>query len=120
MLNPQYVDDIEDVAQVVGPILGIEKDKLVQKFEKSARQNGPYAQVKLKDNLSRDELFRLKRIRLDTPGLDVRETVLRSYPMKENGAQLFGYVGEISKKQIPAYKSIVQRQIEFRARRHHW
>jgi len=62
--------------------------------------------VKLKDNLTRDEVFRLKRIRLDTPGLEIRETVIRSYPLKDNGSQLFGYVGEISKKQIPIYNQL--------------
>ncbi len=106
ILTPQFVDEIDDVAEVLAPILGIEKDKLVAKFQRSQRQNGPYAPVHMKDNLSRDEVFRLKRIRLDTPGLEIRETVLRSYPLKGDGAQLFGYVGEISKKQIPLYNQL--------------
>jgi len=113
VLNPQYVENINDVAEVIGPILGLEKEKLIQKYERSSKINGPYAQVKLKDNLSRDELFRLKRIRLDTPGLEVREVVLRSYPMRENGAQLFGYVSEISKKQIPVYNQLFKGKFIF-------
>jgi penicillin-binding protein 2 len=106
VLSPQYIEDLEDVAKVVGPILGLEPEKVVQRIQKSRKQNGPYAQVKLKDNLSREEVFRLKRIRLETPGLEIRETVVRSYPLKDNGAQLFGYVGEISKKQIPLYNEL--------------
>jgi penicillin-binding protein 2 len=106
VLIPQYVEDLDDVAETLAPILETEKDKIVTKFEKSQKQNGPYSPVKLKENLTRDEVFRLKRIRLDTPGLEIRETVLRSYPLKGDGAQLFGYVGEISKKQIPLYNQI--------------
>lgn len=106
VLSPQYIDDVEDLSKIVGPILGLEPEKVVQRVQRSRKQNGPYAPVRLKENLSREEVFRLKRIRLDTPGLEIRETVLRSYPLKASGAQLFGYVGEISKKQIPLYNEI--------------
>ncbi len=106
VLNPQYIDKLESVAQIVGPILGMDAPKVIQRIQRSRRQNGPYAPIRLKENLSRDEVFRLKRIRLDTPGLEIRETVLRSYPLQASGAQLFGYVGEISKKQIPLYNEL--------------
>lgn len=113
ILSPQYIEDTEDVADVVGPILGIEPEKLVAKIQKSRRQNGPFAQVKIKDNLSRDEVFRLKHVRLETPGLEIRESIVRHYPLVENGAQLFGYVGEISKKQLPIYNQLYKNQMTF-------
>ncbi|MEG7727150.1 hypothetical protein U2063_15295, partial [Listeria monocytogenes] len=50
--------------------------------------------------LTREEVFRLKRIRLETPGLEIRESIIRQYPLKDNGSQIFGYVGEISKNEI--------------------
>ncbi len=106
VLSPQYIKNVDELAAAVGPIIGLEPPKLVQKVQKSRRQNGPFAQIKLKDNLSRDEVFRLKRIILDNPGLDIRESVVRHYPLSENGAQLFGYVAEISKKQIPLYNQM--------------
>jgi penicillin-binding protein 2 len=110
ILSPQYIESLDELAKTVGPILGFEPDKLVQKVQKSRRQNGPFAQIRIKENLSREEVFRLKRVRLDTPGLEIRESIVRYYPLKENGAQLFGYVGEISKRQIPLlndfYKNI--------------
>ncbi|MFN7730133.1 MAG: penicillin-binding protein 2 [Bdellovibrio sp.] len=105
-LSPQYIKNLESVAAVIAPILGTEPEKIVQRVQRSRRQNGPYAIVRIKENLSRDEVFRLKRIRLDTPGLEIREAVMRSYPLKDNGAQLFGYVSEISKRQIPIYNEL--------------
>jgi len=113
ILSPQYVESLDALANVVGPIIGLEPAKLVQKVQRSRKQNGPFAQIKLKDNLSRDEVFRLKRIRLETPGLDIRESVVRSYPLAENGAQLFGYVAEISKKQIPLYNQLYKGNLTF-------
>lgn len=105
-LSPQYVEDIKATAARIAPILGTDSAKVIQKVDRSRKQNGPFAPVKLKENLSRDEVFRLKRIRLQTPGLEIRETVVRNYPFAENGAQLFGYVGEISKKQLPRFNEL--------------
>lgn len=113
ILSPQYVDDMQDFAKTVAPIIGIDADKLLVKIQKSEKQNGPFAQIKLKDNLSKDEVFRLKRIRLDTPGLDIRESVMRHYPLGPNGAQLFGYVAEISKRQIPLYNQQYKGELTF-------
>ncbi|MBC7370558.1 MAG: penicillin-binding protein 2, partial [Bdellovibrionaceae bacterium] len=101
IVSPQYVDNIDNMAAAIGPILGVEPDKIIQKVQRSRKQNGSFAQVRLKENLSREEVFRLKRIRLDTPGLEIRESIVRYYPLIEDGAQAFGYVAEISKRQIP-------------------
>lgn len=106
VLAPQYVKDFEAVAKKVAPVIEVDPAKLLARMYKSRRQNGPFAPIRLKENLSRDEMFRLKRMRIDIPGMDIRETVLRYYPLGENGAQLFGYVAEISKRQIPAYNQL--------------
>lgn len=100
VISPQYIENMKDLAEVVGPVIGIEPAKVIERIKKNKRVNGPFALIRLKDNLSREEVFRLKRVRLDTPGLEIRESILRHYPLGENGAQLFGYVGEISRREI--------------------
>lgn len=100
IISPQYVENVKELSSVVGPILDIEPEKIIEKFKRSKRINGAFATIRLKDNLSREEVFRLKRIRLETPGLEIRESIIRHYPLHENGAQIFGYVGEISKNEI--------------------
>lgn len=113
ILSPQYIENLEDLAKTVGPVLGIEPDKLIAKVQKGRRQNGPFAQIRLKENLSREEVFRLKRMRLATPGLEIRESIVRYYPLRENGAQLFGYVAEISKRQIPLLNDLYKGSLIF-------
>lgn len=112
ILSPQYIESLDELAKTVGPVLSMEPDKVILKVQKSRRQNGPFAQIRLKENLSREEVFRLKRMRLDTPGLEIRESIVRFYPLRDNGAQLFGYVGEISKRQLPIlneqYKGVLK------------
>ncbi|QDK38297.1 penicillin-binding protein 2 [Bdellovibrio sp. NC01] len=113
ILSPQYIEDLNELAKDVAPVLGMEPDKLIQKVQKSRKQNGPFAQIRLKENLSREEVFRLKRMRLDTPGLEIRESIVRYYPLRENGAQLFGYVSEISKRQIPVLNELYKGNLKF-------
>ncbi len=100
-IAPQYVVGLETTAEAVGKALNMTPQTIVQLVQRSRKVNGPFRVVKLKDNLSRDEIFNLEIIKNDYSGLDIRENVLRSYPMKADGAQLFGYVGEISKRQLP-------------------
>lgn len=100
VISPQYTENLQETAHVIGPILGIEPSKIISRVNISRRKNGPFFPVRVKENLNRDELFRLKNLRLAHPGLDVRESVFRHYPLGASGAQLFGYVGEISKNQI--------------------
>lgn len=103
IISPQYATKLNETAEAMGQILNIPAAKIVDSVKISRRKNGPFAPVTVKENLSLDEVFRIRRIRIDHPGLDVEETILRYYPMDQNGAQLFGYVGEISKKQLAAY-----------------
>lgn len=100
ILSPQYIENLDELSLNISPIVGISPEVIVQRIQRSRKQNGPFAQVKIRDNLTQDEVFRLKRIRLDNPGLDVRESVVRFYPLAENGAQLFGYVSEVSRTQL--------------------
>jgi len=100
-ISPQYVVGLENTAEAVGRALNMAPQTIVQMVQRSRKINGPFRVVKLKDNLSRDEIFNLEIIKNDYSGLDIRENVLRSYPLKADGAQLFGYVGEVSKRQLP-------------------
>ncbi len=100
-VSPQYVSGLEATAEAVGKALNMPPQTIVQLVQRSRKLNGPFRAVKLKDNLSRDEIFNLEVIKNDYSGLDIKENVLRSYPLKADGAQLFGYVGEISKRQLP-------------------
>ena len=98
---PQYVGDLGATSNAIAKALSMPPQVVYQMVQKSKRMNGPFRSVKIKENLSRDEIFNLEIIKQDFSGIDIKENVLRSYPLKANGAQLFGYVGEISKRQLP-------------------
>ncbi len=100
-ITPQYVQDLEGTALAVSKILNIPDKHIVRLVQKGAKEEGRYRSVRIKENLTRDEVARVERIRLDYPGLDVNMFIKRSYPYHEIGAQLLGYVAEISRSQLP-------------------
>lgn len=102
-ISPQYAVKLEETAEVVGKVLQLSPSEIIKRVKESRQRNGPFRAVKIKDNLTLDEVYRLKMLRWDHPGLNIHEAILRHYPLKQNGAQLFGYVGEISKEQIEKY-----------------
>lgn len=103
-ITPQYATQLEIVTKEVSPILNIPENNILKTVLKSKRENGLYRPVKIKENLTLDEVYKVKLAALHNPGLRINATIVRHYPMGENGAQLFGYVGEISKKQISSFK----------------
>jgi penicillin-binding protein 2 len=100
-LTPQYLVSIEKTAEDVARALHLNKDDIVDKVRSSRRQNGVFKPVRIKENISRDEVAVVERMKVDTPGLKVEMAIKRNYLLGENGAQLFGYTGEISKEELP-------------------
>ncbi len=98
---PQYLNNQDVTIQEVAQALKIPAAEIISDINKSKRKNGPFEAVRIKENLTLEDVFRLKLLRIEHPGLNINEVILRNYPLKENGAQLFGFVGEVSKTQIP-------------------
>lgn len=112
-ISPQYAKKLEETSEAVGQIIGQSGRAISDLVRKSQRRDGPFRPVKIKDNLSFEEFFRLKLLRWDFPGLNLNESILRYYNLAENGAQLFGYVGEISREQIPKFNEFYQGKFAF-------
>lgn len=102
-ITPQYATKLEETAAAVGEVLNIPAGKVIADIKKGRRRDGPFRPVKVKDNLSLEEVYRLKLMRWDHPGLNINEIVVRHYPLGPNGAQLFGYVGEIAREQLDRF-----------------
>jgi penicillin-binding protein 2 len=100
VIIPQHAERLAESAEEISIVTKIPAETIITSVKQSRRKNGPFRPVKIKDNLTIDEIVALKRIRFDHPGVEINDGILRSYPLQENGAQLLGYVGEISKSQI--------------------
>ncbi len=102
-ITPQYATRLDATAEAVGEVLNIPASNVIAEVKKGRRRDGPFRPVNVKDNLTLEEVYRLKLLRWDHPGLNINEIVVRHYPLGPNGAQMFGYVGEIAKQQIERF-----------------
>jgi penicillin-binding protein 2 len=112
-ISPQYTKHLDETSEAIGQILSIPGARLAEDVRRSQRRDGPFKPVKIRDNLPLEEVFRLKLMRWDHPGLNINETIQRHYNLSDNGAQLFGYVAEISKEQIPKFNEFYQGKFVF-------
>ena len=65
-----------------------------------AHQDDPLTPVTLKVAVSPEVMAYLDEHQSEFPGVDLKQTYLRSYPAEELFAQVLGYVGEISAEQL--------------------
>jgi penicillin-binding protein 2 len=65
---------------------------------KKAKRRAPFRPVKLKENLSWEEMARIDTYSYEMPGVHVEVMPKRTYPYSEATAHLLGYLGEISEK----------------------
>jgi penicillin-binding protein 2 len=68
----------------------------------------PYSQATVKQDVSRDIVMYIGERREDFPGVEIEPVFLREYPHQQIGAHLFGYVGEVSQKELddPGYSNV--------------
>ena len=79
-------------------ILDIPFWKLRQKIR--SHQEDPLTPVRLKVAVSPEVMAYLDEHQSEFPGVDLKQTYLRSYPAEELLAQVLGYVNEISAEQL--------------------
>ena len=103
-LTPQYVPKRKETATKLSAILQTNPMQIVEKINQSEKQYGPFRPVVIKKHLSLKEVPPLKQLKWDYTGLNIQQALIRHYPLKKNGAHLFGYLGEIAPHQISLFK----------------
>ena len=74
-------------------ILGISEDQLQEKIDKNPY--GLFARVKLKRQISFEELSKIEEQRLELPGISYDIEPRRFYPDDVKAPHIFGYLGEV-------------------------
>ena len=113
-ITPQYTIDVEALAEDLAPALSMNVKDIVAKVKKSRRRNGPFFPAEIKRHLTRDELFKVELVKLDHPGLQADEFILRHYPYRGEVAHALGYVREIAKKDIPRLNKKYNNKVKFK------
>lgn len=99
--SPNIEKTLQTFKQII-PLSAEEENKILKNIKNRRR----FIPVKLKDNLSWDEVSKILLRAPDLPGVEIDEGLSRYYPYADIYAHVLGYVGPISdkdKKDNPLY-----------------
>lgn len=99
MLIPEQSRNIEKLLQDLSPILKLDKDT-ISRIKKDISRHRRFVPVKIKDNLTWEEVATLMLNNHRYPGLIIDEGLIRSYPYKEYTAHPLGYVASVSESDL--------------------
>ena len=99
MLIPEQTRDIPQLLQSISPVLGL-TDKDTKRIQKDIKRHKKFVPIKIKDNLSWNEVATLMLNNHNYPGLIIDQGLIRNYPFKQYTAHPLGYVGSVSEKDL--------------------
>lgn len=101
-INLQGLDpkEKEIIVKKVGEVLNLSEKQVNDRINKSIIMNGRYFPAVIAENLTIDQSYALKLLRIEHPLINIEEFISRIYPYKESGSQLYGYVSQVSRGQL--------------------
>ena len=100
---PQYLRESKQEKKVIerlAKILKVQEQEIYEILTK-ARGQPSFMPVKIKTDLTRDEVAQIEIRKLDMPGVEVREEIKRTNIFGEIAAHLLGYIGEVNSSELP-------------------
>lgn len=99
MIIPEQSRQIKEQLKELAEVLALTENDL-KRIEKDIANHRRFVPVKIKDNLSWQEVATLMINSNRYPGLVIDEGLIRSYPYKQYTAHPLGYVGTVSEKDL--------------------
>ncbi|MDE1888141.1 MAG: penicillin-binding protein 2, partial [Gammaproteobacteria bacterium] len=98
-ITPEQVPDLKATLAALGKIVDIRPQDLKQ-FDDLLKTKKPFQPLPIRTNLSDAEVARFAVNRQDFPGVDIRATLSRYYPLGAVTAHVIGYTGIISQDEL--------------------
>jgi len=95
-----------DVIRRLAWVLNVRPVRLAKEVD--SRVNDPLNPITVKTAVGEDQIAYLMEHKADFPGVDIQQTYLRHYPYHALGAQLLGYVGEVSQQELDAHPKLYE------------
>lgn len=90
------VQETLDAFKKIMPLNEIEEERI----KKDLKRNRSFVPIKIKDNLTWEEISKIQLNAPDLPGVVIDEGLSRYYPYGEKMAHVLGYVSSVSEKDI--------------------
>ncbi len=99
---PFEVKDSDSTLALAGKIIDLELSEIKNKIR--TQRSGYFTPVKLKRQIDFEVLSKLEENRLDLPGIIYQTEPRRSYPTRVRAPHLFGYLGEITQRELKKFE----------------
>ena len=97
-IMPSKVADLEATIDALGEIVEIQlRDR--RRFKKLREESRNIESLPIRTRLTDEEVARFAAQRFRFPGVDVKARLFRSYPYKELGSHVVGYIGRINQRE---------------------
>lgn len=98
MMVAEQTTNIQETLEALKKIMPLSEIE-EEKIKKDLKKNRSFVPVKIKDNLTWEEVARVQLNAPDLPGIFIDEGLSRYYPYGEKTAHVIGYVSSVSEKE---------------------
>ncbi len=101
-ITPQYLREAKNKDEVISKLSkasGISKSIIYRELKKSRRQPA-FIPIKIKTDLSRDEVAKIESWKIDMPGVAITTEIKRTSLFGDVSAHLLGYIGEVHSSEL--------------------
>lgn len=98
----QELKDKKKLADLLYAVLGMPAEDVEKSLKKASRT--PYAPVAVAEDVGKEKAIVLEEASLDIRGLVIETRCVRDYMNNEEGCHIFGYLSEISEKELADLK----------------
>ena len=108
---PQYLNESKQTQKVVGLISRIIKmpEKQIHSILEKSKLQPAYLPLKLKTDLTRDEVAELKSWQIAIPGASVEMEIKRTNVFGDVASHMLGYIGEVNASELPRLNKLERR-----------
>lgn len=100
---PDQMINYGRTVSVISSILKIDKKNIYSKIKSNSYDKS--RSIKIKDNISKQQMFRLEELRKKLPGVYIYMEPIREYMYKSMGSHMFGYISEVNEDEYKRLKN---------------
>ncbi len=98
-LIPEQIDNMQQTLHDLGDLVALDEDVL-KRFRRLLKRSRKFEGIPLRTKLSEEEVAKLAVNRHRFPGVEVKASLGRYYPLGKTMAHVVGYVGRIDGKEL--------------------
>ncbi len=103
-ITPEDIKDFSQTIDGLAKLIDIDREEILDKL-KMASGFPPSFPVKIKSDVTKDELAKIEAHRFYLPGVHIQIEPKRNYPYVKMMAHMLGYVSEISEEELKSKKT---------------